>query len=122
MPPKNYTEKQTMRDCVKLLRAGWYGDASVDKKACNCAKLVSKAQSEANDLINSDTVGAGLSGTIKALIIAPEAEFVSSIAAEERVLVSDPPTALLPAEADGFAPDTPDDTDDDGADGETLIL
>ena len=67
-------------------------------------------------------MGAGLSGTIKALIIASDAEFVSSTAAEECVLVSGPLTALLPAEADGFAPDAPDDTDDDGAGGETLIL
>lgn len=60
-----YFEGRTMRECVRQLRAGWYGDGG-NKQACRCKELVLTANRHANELIQKLD---GISGTLDALTV-----------------------------------------------------
>ena len=112
----------TMRECVSLLRAGWYGDVAsqcpeelrTDRKACDCGGLVRKAQGEADILINTAGVGDGLSGKIAdhTFKVDDDAVFVAADETEAILLIAEQ-NMLLPAEQDGYPADMPDDVDEE---------
>ena len=102
-----YMDGRTMRQCVKHLREGWYGNADKDKEAVSCAKLCTHAKKEANILIDKD-VTVGLSGTVDKLKLAPGSECIDLTTATptDHLINEDTVTgegALALQLADGFA-------------------